>query len=114
MDLIKIDTDGHEYSVLEGARRSVPRYLPAIIFELGLYLMEERGVSFEAFDQYFSSLGYRLLNSRNGRPIHQANYLKEVPLRSTIDVVALPPTRTMTPRVGLRDGVWCFRRTIDK
>ena len=46
VNLIKIDTDGYEYSILRGAQKSLGKSLPYIIFEIGIYVMEERGISF--------------------------------------------------------------------
>ena len=93
LDLIKIDTDGHELQVLRGARQVLGQYLPHIIFEAGLYLIEERGDSFEQYVDYLSAFGYALINSSNGHQITRDNYRREIPLRSTIDVVAIPPIR---------------------
>jgi len=90
LDLIKIDTDGHEFQILRGARLTLERYLPHIIFEAGLYLIEERGDSFEQYVDYLSAFGYSLINSSNGHQITRDNYRREIPLRSTTDVVATP------------------------
>ncbi len=91
VDFIKIDTDGHEYRVLSGARRTVEACLPFILFEAGLYLLEENGVEFEAYDDYFSSLGYRLIHSQNGRPVNRETYRAEIPWKATADILAIPP-----------------------
>ena len=93
IDLIKIDTDGHELQVLQGARRALEQYLPYVIFEAGLYLIEEKGDQFEQYCDYFSTFGYRLINSSNGHQITRENYRLEIPLRSTTDVLAIPPSR---------------------
>jgi FkbM family methyltransferase len=90
IDLIKIDTDGHELQVLRGARGTLERFKPHIIFEAGLYAMAENDSAFEQFADYFSSLGYTLISSRNGHEITRDNYREEVPMRSTIDIVAVP------------------------
>src|SRR5262249_13186094 len=37
IDLIKIDTVGHEYEILKGAKMAIAKYRPAIIFEMSLY-----------------------------------------------------------------------------
>ena len=38
IDLIKIDTDEHEYEVLRGGKNTISMYKPKIIFEIGLIL----------------------------------------------------------------------------
>jgi len=91
LDLIKIDTDGHELPVLQGAQGAIEKYLPRIIFEVSLYAFEENHVTFEDYLNCLTPFGYRLVNSRNGHEVGPGNYLKEIPLRSTIDIFALPP-----------------------
>ena len=90
IDFIKIDTDGHEYDVLMGAEKSIRQFQPQIIFELGLYVMEERNIQFSNYLEYFSNLGYSLSNAANNRHIDENNYLKMIPKNGTIDVLALP------------------------
>jgi len=91
IDLIKIDTDGFEYSILRGAQKSLGRFLPYIIFEIGIYVMEERGISFEQYYDYLSSFGYTLINAKNGKYITMESYQKQIPFRSTTDIIAIPP-----------------------
>jgi FkbM family methyltransferase len=92
VNLIKIDTDGHEYSILRGAQKSLGRFLPYIIFEIGIYVMEERGISFEQYYDYLSSFDYTLINAKNGRNVTINNFQNEIPLRSTTDIIAIPQT----------------------
>jgi FkbM family methyltransferase len=93
VDLIKIDTDGHELSVLRGARETLIRNLPCIIFEAGLYLIEENGGTFDQYIDYLTAFGYKLINSSNLHKVSRETYRAEIPLRATIDIVALPPER---------------------
>jgi FkbM family methyltransferase len=90
LDLIKIDTDGHELQVLHGARRSLEQYCPTIIFEAGLYLIEEKGDRFEQYCDYLSTFGYTLINSANGHRVTRDNYRREIPQRATTDILAIP------------------------
>jgi len=92
IDLIKIDTDGFEYSILRGAQKSIGKFLPYIIFEIGIYVMEERGISFEQYYDYLSSLDYTIINAKNGKYITMKSFQKQIPLRSTTDIIAIPPT----------------------
>jgi hypothetical protein len=90
LDFIKIDTDGHELEVLKGARNVVGRFRPIVIFEVGIYVMEERGVAFSDYMDFFGALGYSLFNSSNLREIDVDNYREHIPLRGTIDILAKP------------------------
>jgi len=90
VDLIKIDTDGHELRVLAGAVKTIEKYQPHVIFEIGLYVLEERGEIFEQYFLYLSSFKYDLINSKNGKKITLENFHKQIPMRSTTDIIAVP------------------------
>jgi FkbM family methyltransferase len=90
VDLLKIDTDGHELAVLRGARRLLRELHPTVVFEVGLYLLEERGIGFETICDILEPLGYRMLNLKSGREVTRANYCGEIPRKATIDIVARP------------------------
>jgi FkbM family methyltransferase len=51
--LIKIDTEGNELDVLEGARETVQRDRPLIVIEIAVE-------SFDQYDAYMQSIGYDL------------------------------------------------------
>lgn len=88
--LIKIDTDGHEHKVLEGARQVIAKHRPHVIFEVGQYVMEEGGITFEWYLEYFDRLGYRLSNISDKRAITRDNWKRQIPKFGTIDVLSTP------------------------
>jgi FkbM family methyltransferase len=90
VDFIKIDTEGYELDVLHGARHSLETHRPTVVFELSLYHMRERGVRFEEYDALFKALDYTLTSTRTGRRVASDNYMEEVPLRFTADILARP------------------------
>lgn len=90
LDFIKIDTEGYESDVLEGAVNAIARYRPQIIFEVGQYSMEERGIDFSFYTSYFGKLKYKLYNAKTGVTITLDNYKKHIPSRATIDIIAKP------------------------
>ena len=90
VDFIKIDTDGHEFEVLSGALQLIQDFQPLIIFELGQYVMEERGISFMDYKQFFRDLNYSMADASCNKEIIQANYKKRIPRQGTIDVLARP------------------------
>lgn len=90
VDLVKIDTDGHELEVLKGAVQVLKRFRPAVIFEMGIYLIQERGIGFTHYEELFRSLGYRIVDGKTGREITTANHRRIIPARGTIDALALP------------------------
>ena len=91
LDLIKIDTDGHELEVLLGGRQTLARLHPAVVFEAGLYLIRERRHAVEEYFDLLEPLGYRLVNAKNGHPVTRDGYAREIPLRATTDLLAIPP-----------------------
>ena len=91
IDFIKIDTDGYEYEILQGAIKTISKYKPIIIFEVGDYLLSERNRSFECFISLFSKIpSYRLFNAQSKSLITKANYRLFIPKFSTIDIIAIP------------------------
>jgi FkbM family methyltransferase len=87
---IKIDTDGHEPDVLKGALRTLQKFRPKVIFEIGRYVMEERGVCFADYLQLFGQVNYRLIHSVTGEQVDLDNYRRLIPKYGTIDLIALP------------------------
>lgn len=87
--LIKIDTDGHELEVITGASKALQKYRPQLIFEIGIYIMNERGVSFEDYISFFDKHQYTLYHT-DGNLITQSNYTDFIPKFGTIDIIALP------------------------
>lgn len=93
LDLIKIDTDGHELQVLAGARKTIEKYKPYVIFEVGLYIIEEYDITFEQYFNYFSSFGYALFNNKNEKKVTLENFHTQIPIRYTTDIIAVPLKR---------------------
>jgi len=89
VDLLKIDTDGYELDVLKGATEVLQAYRPSIIFEIGQYLIQERGQSFQDFYDLLKPLGYELRNTSNQRIIDTSNAQDMIPAKGTIDVIAI-------------------------
>ncbi len=90
VDLIKIDTDGHEYEVLAGSTRILAQFKPIVIFEASVYQMKENGVQFSDFENIFRPLGYKIYNARNNREITPENSSRMVPEKTGIDLIAVP------------------------
>lgn len=89
VDLVKIDTDGHELDVLRGAQQVLRDHRPLLLFEVGRYLLDERGQGFEEFEELLLPLGYRLFDQRTGASLDHDNLAQVVPAGGTLDVLAL-------------------------
>jgi FkbM family methyltransferase len=57
IDLVKIDVEGHERQVLDGARASLARFRPVLVLETGHEADGDR----QAIHDLLGSLGYRML-----------------------------------------------------
>jgi FkbM family methyltransferase len=68
VDLIKIDTDGSETAVLEGARRTLVEQRPVVVCELFPDGLRRRGSSPAEQARILVDVGYRLLRPRFERP----------------------------------------------
>ena len=90
IDLIKIDTDGHEYEVFLGAKECLAKFRPKIIFEVGKYVMKEKNFDFNFYLNYFSGLNYKLFDAQSGKEINSENHKDLIPELATIDVIAIP------------------------
>jgi FkbM family methyltransferase len=93
LDFMKIDTDGYELEVLKGAGKVISRFSPVIIFETGVYAMNERGLDFSDYIEFFNTRPYSLFNSINLKKINARNYDRYIPLKATIDILAVPDTK---------------------
>ncbi|MGP8216991.1 MAG: FkbM family methyltransferase [Bacteroidia bacterium] len=90
LDFIKIDTDGHEYEILQGARETISKYRPQIIFEIGIYVMTEKGIDFTFYSNYFKELNYNMFDSGTTALITLENHKEYIPEKGTIDIIAKP------------------------
>lgn len=90
IDFIKIDTDGHEVYVLKGAAKTITKYRPTIVFEVGKYVMTEKGIDFTFYLDYFGKNNYELFDVRSKKKLNNSNWEKLIPQLGTIDVIAIP------------------------
>lgn len=66
---MKIDVDGHEYSVINGGKETLLTHRPLILMELAPYLFDPKSRQFENMIALFSKLKYSLLDGDTGKPL---------------------------------------------
>lgn len=69
INFIKIDVDGHEYSVLNGGKETLFSHRPPILMELAPYLFDPEFREFEKIVELFTELEYSLLDADTGKPL---------------------------------------------
>jgi FkbM family methyltransferase len=67
VDLIKIDVDGHESSVLKGAYRTLKKYTPVIMMELAPYIFKETQSEFTEMIYMLHRIGYSFTSATTGK-----------------------------------------------
>jgi FkbM family methyltransferase len=94
LNLIKIDVDGHELPVLQGALETLRRFRPTLVMEMSPYIHAEHNHSFADFVALLKSLNYSLRDTdTNGAvPLDLAQLQRLIPDGASINVVATPAT----------------------
>jgi FkbM family methyltransferase len=95
LDFIKLDVDGYEAKVLAGARESLERFRPHVLFEFGPDWLRDNGGDPEAVLNVFWTLGYRL-RTEAGRetPDTKSVFQAVQPGEGLINLLAMPPNRS--------------------
>lgn len=90
LDLIKIDVDGHELPVLQGAVDTLRRFRPVLVMEMSPYIHAEFQHNFAEFVDLLKNVGYSLQNADNGEtvPLDAAQLEHLIPDGASINVVA--------------------------
>lgn len=93
LSLVKIDTDGHEFTVLRGATECLRSLRPFVIFEACEYLMKEPRPVFDDFARLFGAHEYTICDSATLAPIDSNGFYRECPRGGGLDLAAVPSER---------------------
>jgi len=89
VDFVKLDVDGYECEVLEGARHCLDKFRPPIVMELAPYVLRERGASLAQLVKILVRSGYRF-TPLNGEALSQdaPTLESKIAVGSSINVIA--------------------------
>jgi hypothetical protein len=88
-DVIKMQVDGYEAKVFEGARRTLERFRPPIFFEFGPQEIRGNGGDPEAVLRLLWGMGYRL-STEDGRDTPDAESVFRAIRGININLLAMP------------------------
>lgn len=75
IDLIKIDVDGFEYKVINGAKNTLKVMNPLIVFELVAYTLKEKGDDIHDLAKLLTDLGYNFYDEKTLEKYHDIDKL---------------------------------------
>jgi len=107
--LIKLDVDGSERHVLEGAKRTLERFRPSIVMEMAPYVLDEEEGTLEGIVRLLRDAGYGFTDISSGKRLQaSADELRRfIPDGTGVNVLAQSgETQQRAPRAA-----WPFRRT---
>ncbi len=91
LDLVKIDVDGYELDVLEGARATLASYKPSIVFEFSPYTLQERGRSAAELLAILRDHGYDIRRITGAELAeNDRDLIAGMPDGASINLVAVP------------------------
>ena len=99
VDIIKLDLEGAEFSVLRGAMRTMTVFRPLLLLELSDVALKRQGSTAGEVVSLLQSLGYEIytFDETSGKPVKAADYSK-----LSHNIVAAHPVRNW---VGLNDFI---------
>jgi FkbM family methyltransferase len=90
VDFIKIDVDGYDYKVLQGARALIERFRPQLLVELCEYALNRQGDSVRDIFALLTALGYRATLENGDIVAEAANVLPLIGDRTSVNCVFSP------------------------
>lgn len=95
VDFIKLDVDGHEYSVIAGGKKFLTTQTPPILMELAPYLFSPESQQFEQMIGLFARMGYELSDADSGKalPLDPIELRKTIPVGGTRNVLLVPTNK---------------------
>lgn len=97
LDFLKIDVEGAELNVLKGAKNSIYKFKPLIIFESGIGGLEHFNHTPEDLFNFFDSVNYNLTNMKyylsGKQPMGREEFIQNFQKGYDYQYLALPKTK---------------------
>jgi FkbM family methyltransferase len=99
IDFIKLDVDGHEYSVLMGGKETLKTSAPIILMEFAPYLFDAE--EFEKILVFLKKLDYSLFDANTGNelPLNQEYLRKIIPTGGSRNILLKPNQKNENMRL---------------
>lgn len=96
---IKIDTDGYDFRVLQGATETITRCRPRILIEFGYLIVDIGGKSdVERMVQWIEDLMRYDIYDASGVQVDPEDFLRWYPFHTTADFLLVPNDKALNPR----------------
>jgi FkbM family methyltransferase len=89
IDLIKLDVDGYEFQILQGAKNVLYVFKPLLLIELGVYTLRSVGDEASELVAFLQNSGYNFYSERDGKKFHNGDaVISSIPSDSAINIIA--------------------------
>lgn len=78
IDLIKIDVEGYEFNVLNGAKETLKKYKPKLFIEVDDNLLKRQSILAKELIEFISSFGYSIVKADTGKKVTKDYNFKDV------------------------------------
>jgi FkbM family methyltransferase len=92
VDMLKLDVDGYECDVLDGATQTLARFRPTVITEIDPFALEAAGRQLEELLTRFKVAGYRLHPMNGGPPLSEESLYLLCKRGVSMNALARPTT----------------------
>ena len=91
IDFIKVDVEGHEYPVLQGAECTIEKFRPIIMFELNYLTLSLSKIKAAQYLSFASRLDYSIFGFQYGYKTELLPITSENQLELISDIILIPP-----------------------
>lgn len=98
IDFIRCDVEGHELSVLNGAKRTIERFRPPMLIEIHPNMLTRLGHTFKEVETYCRERGYTFHVVENGRLKQITSFRESEEVMNDGNVFFIPSPKQHSPQ----------------